>query len=168
MVERHNQEAAAATRRVENALVGLGSDHIDHHADDVTRSEELSLLLFQRVRGDGLEGHPFGVGIGRKQVIPRKLGRDVGQRTFVHFQAFEAVKHVAELVLHAIEYILYALGDARLPFGRVSLGRADKKLALTLLLIEDLGENQVKKLPECLFVAKPLRGQVVVAVLECA
>src|SRR5262249_54852813 len=64
VTEGHNEEAAAATSRIQHSLSWLRINHLDHHANYVAGREELALLLLKGVRCDGLEGHALCIRVG--------------------------------------------------------------------------------------------------------
>ena len=115
--------------------------------------ETLQSFIEQLHREYGVElpdiGHPLGIGISREKTVTGQLRCHEGERPIAQLDLLVAFEYVRVLALGTIEECLNPSGDALLASLGVALRSADKEVAGTRLLVEDLREDQIEELPEC-------------------
>ena len=112
VLQRRNQEAARAARRVDDLLARLGVDDLDHHFDHVARREELAFRAAQGRADEHLEGVADGVAVGLHDAVVLEFADDVGEAVGVEFDRVVGLEDiVVGCVLDALEQGQDALLD---------------------------------------------------------
>ena len=113
VLERRLEEAAGAAGRVEDGLVLLWVEDLDHQVDRAARGEVLAAVTAQVRADELLVGDALGVDVRAAQVVGRELADDEGERPVGESDLVGGLEDVFVLALDVLEQLLDPGADGR-------------------------------------------------------